>query len=137
MNKDKPVTEKMRLDKWLKIARLFKTRSRAVEACSGRHVKVNGKTAKPSQMIKAGDTLSIQFPSRNRTFDIEKLAERSVPAAEARELYIEHLPKITEESAEKLALFMKLDAKRRWERKGKGRPTKQERRQLEKMKGKD
>ncbi len=137
MNKDKAGTEKMRLDKWLKIARLFKTRSRAVEACSGRHVKVNGKTAKPSQMIKAGDTLSIQFPSRNRTFDIEKLAERSIPAAEARELCIEHLPKITEDSAEKLALFMKLDAKRRRERKGKGRPTKQERRQLEKMKGKD
>ena len=136
MNKDKPVTEKMRLDKWLKIARLFKTRSRSVEACSGRHVKVNGKTAKPSQMIKVGDTISIQFPSRNRTFDVEKLAERSIPAVEARELYIEHLPKITEDSAEKLALFMKLDTKRRRERKGKGRPTKLERRQLEKMKGK-
>lgn len=137
MNQNKPILQKMRLDKWLKITRLFKTRSRAVEACSGRHVKVNGKTAKPSQMIKIGDTISIQYPNRNRTFDVAGLAEKSVSAILARELYLEHLPKIADDSAEMMKLFMKLDSKRRRERRGKGRPTKQERRELEKLKGKD
>ena len=137
MKKDKLVTEKMRLDKWLKITRLFKTRSRAVEACNGRHVKVNGKTAKPSQMIKLSDTISIQHPNRNRTFDVSGLAEKSVSAIVARELYVEHLPKIAEDSAEMMELFLKLDSKRRRELKGKGRPTKHDRRKLEKLKGKE
>ncbi len=87
--------DRMRLDKWLKIARLFKTRSQAISSCQSRHVKVNGKTAKPSRMIKIEDTISIQYPNRNRSFDVVGLAQRSLPAAAARELYIEHLPKIS------------------------------------------
>lgn len=125
----------VRLDKWLKVTRLFKTRSRAVEFCTARHVKVNGRSAKPSQTIRVGDTLSIQYPSRNRTFDVAGLAEKPVSAADARELYLEHLPKISEETAQKMKLFLKLDSKRRRERKGKGRPTKRERRDLDRMKG--
>jgi ribosome-associated heat shock protein Hsp15 len=129
--------EKVRLDKWLKVTRLVKTRSRAAELCSGRHVKVNGRNAKPSHLIKVGDTIAIRFPSRNRTVDVVALAEKPVPAAAARELYLEHLPQLSQESAEMLDIFMKLDAKRRRERRGKGRPTKLERRNLDKLKGRD
>lgn len=129
-------TERMRLDKWLKIARIFKTRSKAVDFCQSRHVKVNGKTAKPSHLIKIGDTLSIQFSGRNRTLDVAGLAERSLPAALAKELYREHLPQISEASAELLNLYMKEERKRQYETKGKGRPTKRERRQILKLRGK-
>ncbi len=128
--------DRMRLDKWLKVARLFKTRSQAAEACSSRHVKVNGKRVKPSYQVKVGDTISIQYPGRNRTFDVVKLAHRPVPAAQARELYIEHLPKLSPESAAFLEVLQKLERQQRRERKGKGRPTKKERRQLEKLRGK-
>lgn len=124
--------QKVRLDKWLKVSRLFKTRSRAAEACDARHVKVNGRRAKPSRLIQAGDTISIQYHSRNRTFDVVAIAQKPLPAAEARELYLEHLPKISEESSETMKIFLKLDAARRRERRGMGRPTKRERRQLDK-----
>jgi|Deesub1362B_J571_1020462.scaffolds.fasta_scaffold07821_3 ribosome-associated heat shock protein Hsp15 len=128
--------ERMRIDKWLKVARLFKTRSQAADACQSRHVKVNGKTVKPSHQIKVGDTITIHYPHRNRTFDVVKLWEKPLPAREARELYVEHLPKLSEESAELLELMLRLDRMRQRERKGKGRPTKKERRQLEKIFGK-
>jgi ribosome-associated heat shock protein Hsp15 len=127
---------KMRLDKWLNAARLFKTRSRAADFCQARHVKVNGKTAKPSQMIKIGDTISIQFPGRNRTIDVAEFAQRPLPAAAARELYEEHLPQLSEESSQLYDLFMKQERQRQRELKGKGRPTKKERRQLDKIKSK-
>jgi ribosome-associated heat shock protein Hsp15 len=134
--KKKDSLEKVRLDKWLKVTRLFKTRSKAVEFCLARHVKLNGRAAKPSHMVRVGDTLSIQYPSRNRTFDVVALAEKPVSAADARELYLEHLPKVSEESAEMIKVYLKLDSQRRRERRGKGRPTKRERRDLEKMKRK-
>ena len=127
--------QRMRLDKWLKVARLFKTRAQAAEACNSRHVKVNGKRVKPSYQVKVGDTVSIQYPGRNRTFDVVKLAHRPVRAAEARELYIEHLPKVSPESASLFELIARLDRQQRRERRGKGRPTKKERRQLEKLRG--
>ncbi len=128
--------ERMRLDKWLKVARLFKTRAQAAEACHSRHVKVNGKRVKPSYPVKVGDTVSIRYPGRNRTFDVVKLAPRPLPAAEARELYIEHLPKVSPESAAFLELIQRLDRQQRRERRGKGRPTKKERRQLDRLRGK-
>ena len=126
--------EGMRLDKWLNITRLFKTRSKALSSCQSRHVKVNGKTAKSSRIIKISDTISIQFPNRNRSFDVIGLAQKSLPAAEARELYIEHLPKISEESSEMYKLFLRQENKRQRELKGKGRPTKKARRQIDKLK---
>lgn len=127
--------ERMRLDRWLHIARLFKTRSKAAAFCQAHHVKVNGKTAKPSHLIQIGDTLSIQFPGRNRTFEVTGFAPRPIPPAQARELYLEHLPKISEDSSELYQLFMKEERKRQRELRGKGRPTKKQRRQLEKIKG--
>ncbi len=134
--KDRPAPERVRLDKWLKAARLFKTRSKAAEACNSRHVKVNGKTVKPSYMVKVGDTISVQYADRNRTFDVVGIAHKPLPAVRAQELYEEHIPKISSKSSQLLELMLKLDRRMRRERKGKGRPTKKERRQLEKLRGK-
>ncbi len=134
--KDSEQLESMRLDKWLKVARLFKTRTLAATACQSHHVKVNGKKVKPAQMIKIGDTISIQYPSRNRTFDVAALTQRSISATAARELYLEHLPAVTPESQKMFELFLQQENRRQRERQGKGRPTKKERRELVKIKGK-
>ena len=128
-------TERMRIDKWLHVTRLFKTRSKAVAFCQARHVKVNGKTVKPSHSIKIGDKISIQSSGRNRTFDVVNFAPRRLYAQDAGKLYIEHLPKISEESSEFYELFMKQERQRQLEVQGKGRPTKKERRQIDQIKG--
>ena len=139
MQKSKEVENnpaRMRIDKWLHVARLFKTRSKAVAFCQARHVKVNGKTVKPSHSIKIGDNISIQLSGRNRTFDVVSFAPRRLSAKDANELYVEHLPKISEESSEFYELFMKQERQRQREMQGKGRPTKKERRQIDQIKGK-
>ena len=128
--------DQLRLDRWLNVSGLFKTRTKAATFCQARHVKVNGKTAKPSQLLKIGDNISIQFPRRNRTFDVLGFAPRPIPVAKARELYLEHLPKISEESSELYQLFMRQDRIRQKELRGQGRPTKKERRNIGKIKGK-
>ena len=51
----------MRLDKWLKVSRLIKRRTVAQEACDGGRVSLNGRTAKPSAEVKAGDIVEISF----------------------------------------------------------------------------
>ncbi|NOY78496.1 MAG: RNA-binding S4 domain-containing protein [Calditrichaeota bacterium] len=123
----------MRLDKWLKVARIFKTRSQASEACEQRRVKVNGQTVKPAKAVRVGDEVTIRFGKRFRTLHIQEITQRSLPAARARELYREEKPELSEESLEMLELIKKLD--RKFRPKSKGRPTKKERRQLEKLRG--
>ena len=54
----------MRLDKWLKVSRLIKRRTVAQEACDGGRVSLNGRTAKPSAEVKAGDVVEISFGAR-------------------------------------------------------------------------
>ncbi len=123
----------MRLDKWLKVARIFKTRSQAAEACEQRRVKVNGKTAKPAKAIHVGDEVTVRFGKRFRTLNIQEITQRSLPAALAKELYHEEKAKLSEESLEMIQFVKKMD--RKFRPKSKGRPTKKERRQLEKLRG--
>ena len=123
----------MRLDKWLKVARIFKTRSRAAEACEQRHVKVNGQTAKPAKVIRIGDEITVRFGNRFRTLEIKKVTLKSLPAALAAELYSEQKVDLSDESMELMQVMKRLD--RKFRPKYKGRPTKKERRQIEKLKG--
>ena len=69
---------KMRLDKWLKIARIFKTRSRAAEACDDAKVMVNNQIAKAAKTIQAGDTIIIRFKHKRRTFDVRDISTKSI-----------------------------------------------------------
>ncbi len=124
----------IRLDKWLKIARIIKTRNQAVEACDQGRVKVNGQSAKPSKMVKIGDTVSVKFKWRTRTFDILDIVQKSIKAEEAKNLYREHEPSPEEKEAEDIrSLFYQ--AAKTHRPKYKGRPTKKERRELEKFRG--
>lgn len=65
----------MRLDKYLKVSRLIKRRTVAGEACDSDHVRVNGKTAKPSHAVKEGDVIEISFGEKKlsvRVLDIKE-----------------------------------------------------------------
>lgn len=76
----------MRLDKFLKVSRLIKRRTVANEACDAGRVLVNGKPAKASQSIKAGDIIEIRFGTRSVKAEVLSVAE-TVKKDEAKELY--------------------------------------------------
>ena len=76
----------MRLDKFLKVSRLIKRRTVANEACDAGRVLVNGKTAKASLAVKAGDIIEIQFGNREVKAEILYVAE-TVRKDEAKDLF--------------------------------------------------
>ena len=115
----------MRVDKWLWVARFFKTRSAAVQAIDAGHVSVNAERAKPAKMLKAGDRIVIRRPPFEHTVAVKGFAEMRGPAAVAATLYEE-----TEESRARrtvLAAEMRSLPSPRF----KGRPTKKTRRDYE------
>ena len=125
----------IRLDKWLKIARIIKTRNQAAEACDQGRVKVNGQAAKPAKMVKIGDIVLVKLKWRARTFDILDIVQKSIKAEEAKLLYHEH--ELTpEEKEEEDIRSLFYQAARSQRPKYKGRPTKKERREMEKFRGK-
>lgn len=129
--KEPPKT--VRLDRWLMAARFYKTRTQAAKACEGRKVKVNGITAKPHKFLHIGDNLTIHHRGRYRDIEVLGLAQRGLPPKEARKLYHEDVKHtISKEDEELLSLFRK--AAKKFRPKFKGRPTKKERRELEKLK---
>ena len=80
--------ETLRLDVWLDVACLFRTRSEAQKACKIGRVDVNGQTAKAHRDIRPGDEIVISRPlGRKQTVVVRGLADRHVAKAEARELY--------------------------------------------------
>jgi len=93
--------ETQRLDVWLDIACLFRTRSEAQNACKIGRVDVNGQAAKPHREIKPGDEIVISRPlGRKQTVVVLDLAERHVAKADARALYEDKTPKPTEDEIE-------------------------------------
>ena len=76
----------MRLDKYLKVARIIKRRTAANEACDAAHVTVNGRAAKASYDVKVGDEICVQFGSRTLTVRVKNVVE-TVGKADASTLY--------------------------------------------------
>jgi ribosome-associated heat shock protein Hsp15 len=125
----------IRLDKWLKITRIFKTRSKAGDACTQGKVKVNDQVAKAAKVIKIGDTIAVRLKSRIRTFDVLDIVNKSIKAADARLLYNEHELSAEEKEAEDIRnLFYK--STKMNHPKYKGRPTKKERREMDRFRSK-
>ena len=118
-----------RLDLWLDVACLFKTRSEAQRACKGGKVSVNGHGAKPHRDVRVGDVLEItRTLGRRQRVVVEALADAHIPKADARRLYTDTTPP---PSAEEQALLdlIRLAGPRR--RPGPmGSPDKRERRRL-------
>lgn len=121
----------MRIDKWLWAARFFKTRSLASHACELGRIQLNGQPAKPAREIAPGDILQIKNPSGEFQVEVAALSEIRGPAPIAQTLYRE-----TEESRElrqKLAEQRKLSPQFEFEHEGK--PSKRDRRRLDRLRG--
>ena len=121
------MAEETRIDKWLWAARFFKTRSQATAAVTGGKVEVNGDTAKPSKTIKVGDRVRIRLGPTEYRLTVTAIGERRGSATVAQTLY--------EESPESLAERQRIASERRFSRaptyEEKGRPSKKDRRDLE------
>lgn len=127
--------KKVRIDRWLNAARFYKTRSQAAKACKGGKVKVNGKRVKPHKFLDIGDNITIHWHDRYRNVKVENLADKGLPAKEAQKLYHEdNKMKLSEDDKQLINLFKKRNKKKY--KKNQGRPTKKERRTLDKFKQK-
>ena len=123
--------EAVRLDIWLDVACLFKTRSEAQKACKGGKIDVNGQTAKPNRLVRPGDTLKISRPfGRKQQIAIRALADRHISKAEARQLYEDLTPA---PSPEEVAV-RRLERMYRSAMRPPRAPDKRERRALRRMK---
>ena len=95
------MNESVRLDVWLDVACLFKTRSEAKRACEGGKVEVNGENAKPHRMLREGDRIRISRGyGRNQDIVVRIAIDQHVKKSEARALYDDHTPKPTPEEIE-------------------------------------
>jgi ribosome-associated heat shock protein Hsp15 len=117
----------VRIDKWLWAARFFKTRSAAQQAVEGGKVKLQGERVKPSKDVRIGDELAIQIGAYEWTVRVEGLSDKRGSAPVARTLYSEN--EASRLKREEQAALRKLAAEPAQDRHG--RPTKRERRQLE------
>lgn len=111
-----------RVDSWLWAVRVTKTRPDAAAACRGGHVRVNNRPAKPATPVVPGDVVSARVGERTRVVEVLRVIQKRVGAADAITCYLDRTPPPTPESAVPVA------ARDR----GAGRPTKRDRRTLDK-----
>src|SRR5512137_1903366 len=122
----------VRLDVWLDVACLFKTRSEARKACDGGKVEVNGSRAKPHRPVRVGDRIEVgRAFGRRQTLTVRALADRHVPRPEARGLYEDTTPPLSPAEIEMRRIEREYRAGQRLARP----PDKRERRALRKLKG--
>jgi len=124
----------IRLDVWLDIACLFKTRSEAQHACASGKIEVNHQSAKPNRLLKVGDEIEIRRPfGRKQHILVRGLTDRHVAKAEARQLYQDLTPKPTAEDIE----TRRLERMYRAAVTPPKAPDKRERRALRRLRGRD
>lgn len=117
-----------RVDQWLWAVRVFKTRSLATAACRSGHVKVNGERAKAAQPVKSGAEVRVRISGFDRVLVVQQPLTKRVAATVAATSYIDNSPPLP--TPEETALLPHRD-------RGAGRPTKRERREIEKLLGRD
>lgn len=121
----------MRIDKWLWAARFFKTRSLAAKACEMGRIASGGQTAKPAREVRVGDTLRVKNDAAEFVVEVVGLSEMRGPAARAQELYRE-----TEASrAARAAAAEAKKAAATFDFQHEGRPSKRDRREIDRLRG--
>lgn len=123
--------KKVRIDKWLWSVRIFKTRTKASDACKSGKVKIGEANVKPSLLITGGETLLVRKEGFNLIFKVVSLIDKRVSATLAQPCY-ENLTPEEEMNKYKSWYVGKGSAERR--EKGAGRPTKKERREIDDFK---
>jgi ribosome-associated heat shock protein Hsp15 len=127
--------ESVRLDKWLWAVRVYKTRSDASEACRGSAVRVNGNIAKPSSKVRVGDSVVARTKALTRTLRVLGLTEKRIGAPVVPEFIEDQTPESEYEKAREKRNNARLFSNKSHE--GKGRPTKKDRRDIERLIGPD
>ena len=120
-NSSRPV----RIDAWLWAIRAYKTRSAATAACRAGHVKLNGNAAKAAAPVQPGDTIRVRQPGFERILEVRGLIAKRVGAEAASHFFTDHTP---ERPAAPALGIPQRD-------RGTGRPTKKDRRELERLRG--
>jgi ribosome-associated heat shock protein Hsp15 len=123
-------TDKVRIDKWLWAARFYKTRSLATEAVDGGKIQVNGESVKPAKAVKLGDEVRIRTAPYEYVVVVQGLAERRGSPAMAQALYEERADSVA--TRERLREQLRL-APAAFTYEEKGRPTKKDRRELQRF----
>lgn len=120
--------ERVRVDAWVWGVRLFKTRSAAASACRAGHVKVNGERAKPATPVGPGDEVAVQLPERLCVYEVTAVLTKRSSATVAAECFIDRSPAPPpREFVAPVAMRLR----------GAGRPTKRERREIERFRGRE
>jgi ribosome-associated heat shock protein Hsp15 len=115
-----------RVDSWIWSVRLAKTRSAASGACRAGHVRVNGMRVKPAHSVRAGDEVRLRQDGRERVVVVVRVIAKRAGAPAAAECYIDHSP--PPPPREETTTVAARD-------RGTGRPTKRERRSIDKLLG--
>lgn len=116
--------DETRLDRWLWAVRVHKTRSAATDACRGGHVRLNGRPAKPAASVRVGDRVEATVGRRHRVLEVAKVIDTRVGAPLAAECFVDHSPPPSPSPAP-------VPTRER----GTGRPTKKDRRRLDRSRG--
>ncbi|AEE45463.1 RNA-binding S4 domain-containing protein [Cellulomonas fimi] len=121
-----PEVTRARVDAWTWAVRLFPTRSAAGAACRAGHVRVNGERAKPATQVVPGDEVHVRGGARERVVVVQRLVVKRVGAEVAVGCYLDRSPAVPPK--EHVALVAQRD-------RGAGRPTKRDRRLIERLRG--
>lgn len=124
-----PSSDPVRIDKWLWAARFYKTRGLAVKAVEGGKVRLNGERVKPSRELKPGDELAIRSAELEWVIEVRDLGSKRGPAAQAALLYSER----ADSRARREQMLAARKAYVHPTSTIKGRPTKKDRRQLQRL----
>jgi len=122
--------DSVRIDQWLHAVRIVKTRSSAAAACRGGHVRINGAVAKPSSLVKVGDHVEARVNQRERIVDVTNLISKRVDATTAAGCFDDHSPPPPEREDTFHTPFAVRD-------RGAGRPTKRDRRRIDRVRGRE
>ena len=120
--------QKIRIDKWLWAIRMYKTRTLATEACAAGKIKIEGESVKASYLLKVGQTIQMNRQGEKWTLKSVKLIEKRVGAPLAAECYEDLTPPEEKNKLLFPASFYEVRDK------GIGRPTKRDRREIDKFK---
>jgi ribosome-associated heat shock protein Hsp15 len=117
----------VRVDKWLQVARVFKTRSQATKACNLSRVRVNGQVVKPHRNLTVDDQVEIEIRDWTRILVVKELRDKPLPKAEVPRLFEDLSP--PRPKPDPWARLLRRPPSRR--EPGLGRPTKKERRDID------
>ncbi|MGV9391504.1 RNA-binding S4 domain-containing protein [Streptomyces olivaceus] len=118
--------ESVRVDSWIWAVRLIKTRSLGATACRGGHVRVNGERVKPAHSVRVGDEVRLRHEGRERVVVVKRLIRKRVGAPVAVQCYVDNSPPPPPREAVAPAGIRD---------RGAGRPTKRDRRDMERLRG--